>query len=58
MIFEVKGSCKTAQDEWTRKWVPAILKYANSTAGKKVAAFIKEAEKDFIGVYMNVIFKW
>jgi len=41
---------KSAQQEWTNTWVPAILQYADSCSGK-IAAAILQARKDYDGTY-------
>ena len=52
LILEKRGSFTSALQDWSTKWVPAILEYSNTVAGKK-AALLSETRKAYEGIYMG-----
>ena len=51
LILEKKGILSAAEQDWSTKWVPAILEYSSTFAGKK-ATVLSEARKAYEGDYL------
>ena len=49
LILEKKGAFASALQDWSTKWVPAILEYSNTVAGKK-AALLSATRKVYEGI--------
>ena len=50
LILEKRGAFTAALQDWSTKWVPAILEYSNTVAGKK-AALLSETRKAYEGTW-------
>ena len=46
LILERKGVFAAALQDWSNKWVPAIVKYSSTLAGKK-ATLVSEIRKAY-----------
>ena len=57
IILEKRDVLKTAQQDLSSTWVPAILQYGASCTGKTAAA-IPQAKKDCEGTYISRISLW
>lgn len=55
LIIEQPGMFQKAVSEWETKWVPAILDYSYTLAGKK-ASMVLSVQKKYEGTYTKHAF--
>ena len=52
LILEKRDVFKSALQDWTSSWVPAIIQYGESAQTGKTAAVVVQAKKDYEGTYL------